>query len=103
MLTSPKITTGVHLMQTTQIRKGIALLAVIPYLALALAAPFLHRHGSGDAGAGRRVAAGRWPIRAGTAGHERPCPSCEWQKVARMAPPTPLTCGLVARLIERFI
>src|SRR5437588_12909090 len=94
--------TGVHLMQITQLRKRIAVLVATQYLALALAAPFLHRHVSDEAGLGWHVHVHGWGITAVAAAQDSPCPSCEWQKVARSAPPKPLAWGLVVRLVDRF-
>src|SRR2546429_9709212 len=89
-------------MQITQRLKRIALLVAIQYLALATAAPYLPRHLSDDACTDVQCVAHRSAIRAAATSHGSICPSCEWQKVARSAPPTPLAWEQIVRLVALF-
>jgi hypothetical protein len=87
-------------MKISSLRTRIALLVAIYYLALAVGLPFLHRHG--EPGPLAPTGVHQALLAHGPTGSEDTCLSCQWDKVAKAAPPTPLLWNQVERLVTRF-
>jgi hypothetical protein len=87
-------------MKVSSLRPRIALLVAICYLALAVGLPFLHRHGLPCAPP--RASVHRVALVHGSAGSEDSCPSCQWDRIAKAAPPALVLWTQAERLATRF-
>jgi hypothetical protein len=87
-------------MRISSLRPRIALLVAIYYLALAVGLPFLHRHGL--PGPPSRASVHRVALVHGTTGSQDSCPACQWDRIAKAAPPVPVLWTHTERLVTRF-
>jgi hypothetical protein len=86
-------------MNRTTLRHWIAFLVALHYLALAVGLPFLHRHG--EAGPPACTAAHGAALAHGAGSDADHCPSCQWDQIAKAAPPAPLLRSQSERFVTR--